>query len=154
MGCRHSSPRKSCASSCPSRRSRHCPMPTPECASQQKPHPRVRGSGTDRERGPKIMSERFPPAKSPGRRSIAATGSFATFAAIRRFFRSQFIGGMANTSMQRLLSNASCHHVSTAAFPASQPFDELANWGISPYSKTCKFPFGDYAFVMARKTLY
>jgi len=33
--------------------------------------------------------------------------SSATLAAIRQFFRSQFIGGMANTSMQRLLSNAS-----------------------------------------------
>jgi hypothetical protein len=47
-----------------------------------------------------------------------------------------------------------CHHVSTAAFSASQPFDELANRGIRPYSKTCKFPFSDCALVTAREAPY
>jgi hypothetical protein len=46
------------------------------------------------------------------------------------------------------------HHVSTAAFPASQPFDEPTDWSIWPYSEARKFSFKNYAFVTAGKALH
>jgi len=87
-------------------------------------------------------------------------GSFATFTAIRSasswdyVSRPQFVEWLTQLCNGRFRTRSSCHHVSTAAFPASQPFDELANRSIRPYSKTCKFPFSDYAFVTAREALY
>ena len=74
-----------------------------------------------------------------------SSGSFAKFVAIRRAL------ALCNG---RFRMHSSCHYISTAAFATSQPFDELANRGIRPYSKTCKFPFSDHAFVTAREAPY